>query len=259
MLQAPPISPYDVHFRLFGWEVRVSWTFWLAAIAFGFVLVRSVQDSMRPNAPHLIVLLALWTIAMFLSILIHELGHTWMLRRYRVHSHIVLYHFGGLAIPTSGSGYGRVGTSLRPWQQFWVSAAGPLVELGSAVLLIVVIRALGRTPEGIWMLPQSIVQSVQSDTTPLASAPLRALVIFYIVPSFLWSLLNLIPVYPLDGGQMCRAVVEARQGDASVWIWISVAAGVAAAIYGLKFDQLFMTMLFAVLAYQSYRLLPHVR
>ena len=102
MLATPPPSPYDVRFGLFGFGVRVSWTFWLGASLIGFQLVRSIHDGLsRANqSPGMLVLLLLWLAAIFFSILIHELGHAFAYRRYGIGCDVVLYHFGGLAIPT---------------------------------------------------------------------------------------------------------------------------------------------------------------
>ncbi len=53
------------------------------------------------------ILLLMWIAAVFVSILIHELGHALAMRRYGISSYIVLYHFGGLAIPDRGGTFVR--------------------------------------------------------------------------------------------------------------------------------------------------------
>ena len=59
------------------------------------------------------------------SILIHELGHALAYARFGQPARVVLYHFGGLAIPES---WGRR-RHLPPAERFIVSAAGPLAQL----------------------------------------------------------------------------------------------------------------------------------
>ena len=64
--------------------------------------------------------LVLWIICVFVSILIHEMGHVLMGRLFGAEGHIVLYSFGGLAI-----GSKRLADR---WQRIAVSFAGPLAQ-----------------------------------------------------------------------------------------------------------------------------------
>ena len=67
----------------------------------------------------------------FLSVLIHELGHTLAFRFFGIDSHIVLYWMGGLAIPGGGMGAWNGGRTkrLNPNEQIVVSLAGPAAGL----------------------------------------------------------------------------------------------------------------------------------
>ena len=81
-------------------------------------------------------------LAVFVSILIHELGHTFAFRYFGISSHIVLYHFGGLAIPDSyGSSWGS--RSIDPRANALISAAGPLAQMVAAVLVMGVVGISG--------------------------------------------------------------------------------------------------------------------
>ena len=61
----------------------------------------------------------------FVSVLIHELGHTLAFRYFGVPSYIVLTWMGGLAVPGSGNIWGRQSSrSLDSNQQIVVSLAG---------------------------------------------------------------------------------------------------------------------------------------
>jgi hypothetical protein len=62
-----------------------------------------------------------------------------MFRRFGQEARIVLYHFGGLAIP---DGWGRR-RHLRPAERFLVSAAGPAAQLLLAAVVILVLRGAG--------------------------------------------------------------------------------------------------------------------
>jgi membrane-associated protease RseP (regulator of RpoE activity) len=73
-----------------------------------------------------------------------------------------------------------------------------------------------------------------------------------------WGLINLLPVYPLDGGSVTRYLLL----NTDPWdgirksLWISVIAGGIVAIAGLLFlGSIYMAFLFAFLAFQSYQAL----
>ena len=71
--------------------------------------------------------------------MIHELGHALVYRFFGQATQVVLYHFGGLTVPTL---WGRRGARL-PQQQFLVSAAGPFAQLIFVTLLIAVLKIGG--------------------------------------------------------------------------------------------------------------------
>ncbi len=86
ILAEPPPGQGDIHFRIFGIPVRVHPFFWLIAV---LLVIRG-----DPKPAQVLI----WVAAMFVSILIHELGHAWLQRRYGGRPRIVLYGMGGLAI-----------------------------------------------------------------------------------------------------------------------------------------------------------------
>lgn len=259
LLQAPDPSPYDLNFSVAGIHIRVSYTFWLGTLFFGYQLVRSFDQ--LPGSPGFPVLLMLWALCLLVSIGIHELGHSLALAYFGIHSHIVLYHFGGLAIPTSSRSIGRVGTQLSPSAQFIVSAAGPGMQVLSALVLMAVVYATGHVVEGIEWFPQSMAHGINQNATGFLDPPaLRATVAFYLIPSVFWALLNLVPVYPLDGGQMFKAVVDGRGGRSAIWLWTSVVAAALMVLYGVRHEQWFLAILFASFAVANYQSLnPHER
>ena len=259
MLQAPAPSPYDLNLRLIGFPVRVSFTFWIGSVLFGYGIVRSVEFAMADESPGMAPLLVLWAGCMLVSILVHEMGHAVAFRCFGVPSRIVLYHMGGLAIPTRGDGYGdgysddRMLT-LSPGRSLIVSAAGPVTQLGSAVLLAALIHVAGYYVDGLRMLPGGVDDLINRDADQILSSPIaRAAVIFYVLPSVFWAVLNCVPVYPLDGGRVVRSLVELLGAPAAVWLWTGVIVGGAMAAYGYWGGQLFLAILFAVLAVSNYQ------
>lgn len=161
-----------LRFTLFGFPVRIHWMFWLnTALMGGAVTASSPEDMLS---------LMSWMTAVFLSILIHELGHALTMRNYGDRQvDIELYAFGGLA-------QGR--RTLTRHENIWVSAAGPGLQILAG--LAVGWAATIWPPNSLW---------------------LREMLDGFIVVSIFWALLNLLPVVPLDGGRLCGAFLGAQR------------------------------------------------
>jgi Zn-dependent protease len=116
------------------------------------------------------------SVIFFLSILLHELGHSVIAKHYKVKvKRITLFVFGGVAEITKEP----PGSSA----EFWIAVAGPVTSLLLA---------------GVFYLLDSAFKGNE-----YFAAPFRYLA--YI--NFLLALFNLIPGFPLDGGRVFRAVV----------------------------------------------------
>ncbi|NOZ40262.1 MAG: hypothetical protein GXP24_08560 [Planctomycetes bacterium] len=85
MLAEPPPTQADVHFRVLGIPVRVHPFFWIITLIIG------MRGDSAPPAEVLS-----WIVAVFVSILIHELGHALVQRRFGGQPRIVLHGMGGL-------------------------------------------------------------------------------------------------------------------------------------------------------------------
>ncbi|MEO8496407.1 MAG: site-2 protease family protein [Planctomycetota bacterium] len=257
LLAEPQRTPYDLHFQMFGFDVRVSPFFWLAAALLGWQLTLGIDTALArfESNPGQGGLLLIWIASVFVSILIHELGHAFAMRYYGIHAYIVLYHFGGLAVPDSASGFTGMSRRGGSTQQIVISAAGPAAQLALAALIIAALKATGSSL--LFEIPylEAIVPLESGE--PIASIPLMSLLYFLILPSIFWALLNLLPVYPLDGGQISREVLtifSPRDGLRNSLI-LSIVAGAAVAIYGLTHDDMMLGMMFGMLAFSSYQIL----
>ena len=246
LLEQPEPSPYDLHFELLGFPVRIAWTFWLGAAFFGWGLAQGVLVIFDGDESLLLPLVLLWAMCLLVSIVIHELGHALAFRAYGVESSIVLYHFGGLAIPggmqRSDQGFGQ---SLAPprfseWQDLIIAAAGPALQIASAALLLAAVSLAGYAPRAFVFMPAPLAELDQLfPGRPIDIFGLQALVIFYIFPSVLWALLNLVPVFPLDGGRVMRSVVLMAGGRQETWLWISLVSAAVIGFYGFTGGQIF--------------------
>ncbi len=254
LLGEPPRTQFDLHFVVSGVSVRVHPFFWLVALLLGSGLVGN--DGVR---------YVLWITAMFLSILIHELGHALAFRRFGIASHIVLYHFGGLAIPDTGSSPWSSGRSLKPNENIFVSAAGPGAQLLLAAFVMLAFRASGYmvTYPGSqipFSLPFVRPSLIWGNAVMVQNALLNDFALFLLWPSVWWALLNLLPVYPLDGGQIAREVlVQVDPWDGvRKSLWLSVFTGGVLAFFGLSNGMMFLGIMFGMLAYSSWQILQQI-
>ena len=206
-----------IQFSILGIPVRVEPWFWITMAFIGGGLHAANSTD--------ILLVLVFVFAGFLSIMIHELGHALTIRKYGLPAAITLQAFGGYASFPAGK--------LDRKQSFVVTAAGPALQFVFGVLLIVLAPSIS-VPEGSLFLPF-----------------LRDL----IWVSIAWSILNCLPVYPMDGGQMMAAILGPKKQH-NVHLISSIAAviiGIAGYLYlGTILLPIFMA-LFAWQNWQSYQ------
>lgn len=130
--------------------------------------------------------------AVFLSIALHELGHSFIAMRFgcRVRS-ITLMFIGGAAQMDE--------MPRRPWQEMLMAAAGPLVSITLALLLFFGGKHLP-LPREPWPLP-FVRRSIQCNLLQYIG------IINAVLAGF-----NLIPAFPMDGGRILRAVLALKLG-----------------------------------------------
>lgn len=202
-------------FRLLGFPVTVDP---------GFLLIALLLGAGRADYP---VGLIIWVGVVFVSIVIHELGHAVAARAYGYDPQIRLYAMGGLTI-------WRESRTPVPRQRLVVSLAGPVAGF--------------LTGGVVWAL---------RDLLPLAdSLPLRVLVGDLLWVNIGWGLLNLIPMFPLDGGQVMRSIFHAVRGpDDRLPLQISIGVGVLGAVLALLNGWLWAAFLAGLLTWENVRLL----
>lgn len=246
MLVEPDRTAYDLRFRFLGFPVRVHPFFWIAT------LLLNGDGLLRLGPEYLLI----WVVVVFVSILVHELGHAIMFRRFGADADIVLYAFGGLAIPTNHIS-GR-------WRRIVVSLAGPVagfllcgIVYGSNQALEWGQSADGRMPNGpqVWFLYRQLIWV-----------------------NLIWGLFNLLPVFPLDGGHVSRELCVMARGTrgkrtslqisfvvALLMVAYSLLCAIDTGQFGANLTRelpswmprgsVFTAILFGFLAYESYRLL----
>lgn len=229
----PPRSQYDVNFTVAGIPVRIHPLFWLVT-----VLLVATRDT-KP------VDVFIWVAAVFISILIHELGHAVMIRYFGWRPHVVLYSFGGLAIYEP--------TSHRTWPQIVISFAGPAAGFILAAMVVIGIRLAGHQVQLNSDNPFSPVWF-----KPFDAKNLQLFIRYMLFINIFWGLMNLLPIYPLDGGKIAQEVLNhfnpANGMRQSIMTSIFTAGGMAL-VMGVKFGDLFMALFFAYFAFINYQML----
>lgn len=174
--------------------------------------------------------LALWVGIVFVSVFAHELGHATVARAFGRHPTITLHGSGGL------TSYG--GPSLGTARDIAVTLAGPMAGLIVGAIVWKLVPAEGLSP---------IAQTA------------REMALWVNVG---WSILNLLPIWPLDGGQITGHVLGAlfgpggRRGTHIVSIAV---AGGGAAYSLLRFGISYTAFLGAMLAWTNVRALSTAR
>jgi Zn-dependent protease len=93
---------------------------------------------------------------------------------------------------------------------------------------------------------------------PLAGKTANALIHNILFVNIVWGLINLLPVYPLDGGRVSRELCTLRQPRRGIVLslQISTLTAAAMAVYGLfAWSSLFTALMFGYLAYTNYQTL----
>jgi stage IV sporulation protein FB len=245
----PPRTQYDLRFSVAGIPVRVHPFFWLVTLLFG--------ASGGTNAVGLLT----WIAVVFVSILVHEMGHALVQRYYGWAPSVILYHLGGLAtynseFTSSFGSYRRAGNT--PLAQIAISIAGPAAGFLFAGIVVAALFASGHYVD--WY---GGIRLGMGDRLPVFHAegefnPVFVLVWDLLFVNIFWGLLNLFPVYPLDGGKIAREIltVTSRSDGVRQSLMLSMVTGAGLALFGLvSLGQPYIALLFGFLAYDSYRML----
>lgn len=165
----------------------------------------------------------IWIGIIFVSVLFHEYGHALTSLCFKQKARIQLMALGGVT--------SYEGPKLKFWQQFLVVFNGPLfgffIFLGATILL-------------------------KFEWTPTVQAILKMTQI----ANLFWTILNLLPVLPLDGGQLLRIILEANFGvkgfKASLLIGAIVSVLFSFAFFVIQY--FLAGALFFLFAFQSFDL-----
>ncbi len=247
-LSEPGRTPYDLQFSVFGFPVRVHPAFFIMPVLLGRGLITSEVNT----GVGLVLVIAVF----FVSILVHELGHAVAFRFYGLPSRIVLYWMGGLAIPDSGNVWGKsTRGSMSSNQQIVISFAGPAFGFLLAAIMVGVVYLLGGQ---IIKIEGSLIPIFLPDFRQTGFPVQGTLfIVCYggIMLNIFLNLLNLVPIFPLDGGQIARQIMVQMDSFHGVRnsIILSIACAGLIAVFCLMNQDRFLAFFFAFMAWSNFQ------
>jgi stage IV sporulation protein FB len=186
-----------------------------------FVLIGFV---IRPPDARSPALTAGWLVVMFLGVLLHELGHAFAARAFGQQPAILLHGMGGLT-------YWQPRGQMSAGRRLLIAAAGPAVGV-----------ALGLASA----LAGGLLTTKGSVAYQILDYSVRV--------NLGWGIFNLLPLLPLDGGQVLASFLELiglRKGRAAVHVF-SLVVGVLVAAYSIYSFSIMGIVLGGLLAYANY-------
>ena len=186
-----------------GVPVRLHFTFILLLI---FLIIAGL-GSRQSGLMYL-----LYVIALFASVIAHEMGHAWVASRHGIGTiEVVMFPIGGLS---------RLERNPKPREELWIALAGPLVNIAIAA------ASLGYV---LWR-HELVAARDLLDPTDANLAERIAL------GNLILATFNLLPAFPMDGGRILRGLLalfkpEDEATRISAWAGRMLAIGMG--LYGL--------------------------
>lgn len=169
--------------KIGGIKIVIHWTFTLLLI---WVIFSTIQQGGNTAMAFFNILLIL---VLFLCVVLHELGHARMARRFGIPTRsITLLPIGGVASLEK--------MPEKPREELAVALAGPAVNLVIALLLMLVVP-LARYRDFTQEQWEQFFASPTPDT----------FLVYLLMANILLVVFNLIPAFPMDGGRVLRALL----------------------------------------------------
>ncbi len=206
-----------MNFRIGKIPVRVGGSVLLTTLLLGGLGSQGVPEAL------------VWLVVVFLSVLLHELGHAIAVSLFGLTPQIELHGMGGTtswAQPPEHPG-------MRPWQRIFVSVAGPFVGILVGAVSLVVYARSGHS----------------------ANPLLHHAIMDVIWVNLGWGLINLLPTLPLDGGNVMATVLGVlfKNNGARPARIVSIVVSIAIVALAARYRQIWIAVLFAMFAYSNFQ------
>lgn len=200
--------------------IKVSPFFWLLAFAIGWLQSQNIASPMMQFASTFI-----WVLVIIVSVMIHEYGHALTAVFFGQQASIELAGLGGVTQ--------RQGPKLKLWQDFIVVLCGPIFGLILALFALFLWNLAGKNHNNLWTYALEITAYA----------------------NIFWTVVNLLPVHPLDGWKLLSIILEGIFGIRGIKISLFLSlllAGFVSILFFLQ-KEIFLGSLFLLLAFESYR------
>ncbi|HUB36865.1 MAG TPA: site-2 protease family protein [Solirubrobacteraceae bacterium] len=183
--------------RVFGIRIGVGFSLFVVVFLFVFAFTPRFHEVLGGSQTTAYLVAVAVVLSFFVSVILHELGHALVARRNGLGvAGIDLWAFGGL-------------TRMRempqtPRAQLQVAIAGPLVTFG--VIVVAAVAAGLAAPAGHFV-------EVATGSGEVRATPALVWLSWVATVNVFVLVFNLIPAFPLDGGQIAQALIWWRTGD----------------------------------------------
>lgn len=176
------------------------------------------------NSPTLLGI-GLWVIVVFVSILVHELGHALTALSFGQSAQVTFMALGGLT--------SRNGPQLNPLKEFLIVLNGPLAGFFLYFTCVLLLESTGLSP----------------------ASPMGYMLLIGSYVNLIWTILNLFPVLPLDGGRLLMIICERIWGvkGGRFAYGISLVSAVVFGVFFFLIQEFFAGAIFLLFAFESYR------
>jgi len=190
-----------------------------------FVLMTLLLGSNERNPAKL----GMWVVVVAMSVVIHELGHALMGKLFGLVPRIDLHGMGGTTSFTVPDG--SAPPPLAAWRRVAISLAGPFAGFAFAAI-VVGIQLVGLRP-----------------SHPLAQHGIAMLLWVNIG----WGIFNLLPMLPLDGGNVMTSILSAasRKNGVKIARVVSIAVAALIALYAVQRQAWWILYLGVLFAFQN--------
>ena len=246
-------TPYDLRFQMLGIPVRVHPMFWLVSI----MLAGNARD---------LSVIFLWVLCVFVSVLVHEFGHGLAAKSFGARPSIALVGMFGLCIYNEDR--------QTPQQRLAVLISGP----GAGFIFGFVVMLFYTAAFGVTFLEHLSILRVFAGLNPdpheiggliqkLGMTGTKSINfrlywdLIYI--NLMWGLVNLLPIFPLDGGRISEILLSyLNPYSGKRWghiVSLLVAGLLAVVTFATSSDgDYFRPLFFAAFAFINYQLLQSI-
>lgn len=156
----------------------------------------------------------------------HEFGHALTALYFNQRVRIELFAMGGMTH--------RKGPKLALWKEFLIVMNGPLAGFVLCGLSLLALNAVQGKPSNLFIYAINVS--------------------FYV--NFFWTIVNLLPVQPLDGGHLLRILLEGVFGFRGIKIayFLSILLAAVISLYFFTASQFLIGALFGMLGFESFRM-----